>query len=186
MVSPAVLLSKPREQNNRNPKELSCVFHIGTRRLGIPMANSGVASGRAHSTSNRRGGDQLIPLWVRVVVVIGALLMAAGGIIAIVNPAMLASPREQINGAVHIYAGYLFSRNVSLALILLVVLIMRATRALSQLMVLTAFIQVADAAIDCAEGRWPVVPGILVLGIVFFLGAARLTGHPFWKAEAWR
>ena len=54
-----------------------------------------------------------------VVVLIGALLMAAGGIIALVNPAMLvSSTRTQINGAVHIYAGYLASRNLCIAALL--------------------------------------------------------------------
>ena len=56
--------------------------------------------------SNR---NQPSPRWVYVVVLIGALLMALGGVIALVNPAMLVSPHDQINGAVHVYAGYLAS-----------------------------------------------------------------------------
>ncbi len=44
--------------------------------------------------------------------------MAAGGVIALVNPAMLASPHDQINGAIHIYAGYLASRNLCIAAVL--------------------------------------------------------------------
>ena len=72
------------------------------------------------------------------------LLMAAGGVIALVNPAMLVSPQDQINGAVHIYAGYLASRNLCIAALLLVLMVMRKTRALGPL-VLTALIQLADA-----------------------------------------
>jgi hypothetical protein len=52
--------------------------------------------------------------------------------------------------------------------------------------VLTGFIQIADAVIDCVEGRWPIVPGVLVFGVVFLFGAAKLTGSPFWKFEAWK
>ena len=148
---------------------------MATRETGVYKALSGESRER-----------RPIPSWVRIVVVIGALLMATGAVIAMVNPAMLVSPGEQINGAVHIYAGYLASRNLCLALMLLALVAIRANAALSNLMVLTAFIQVVDAGIDCAEGRWPIVPGVLVFGLVFFLGAARLSGHPFWKVEAWR
>jgi hypothetical protein len=126
------------------------------------------------------------PWWVTVAVIFGALLMLAGGVIAIVRPVMLVSPHDEINGAVHIYAGYLASRNIALALMLLVMLALRARIALSNLMVLTAFIQLLDAGIDCVEGRWPIVPGVLVFGVVFLLGGARLREYPFWRAEAWQ
>lgn len=127
-----------------------------------------------------------LPLWVQTVVALGALLMAAGGVIAIAHPAMLVSPQDQINGAARIYAGYLASRNLALAAMLVVAMSLRARGALGNLMVLTAFIQVADAVIDGAEGRWPVVPGVVVFGLVFFLGAARISGYPFWSGAAWR
>ena len=105
--------------------------------------------------------------------------MAAGGIIALLNPAMLVSPNDSINNAVHVYAGYLASRNLCLAAMLLVLLAMRSTRALGNLVLLTAFIQLV-------EGRWPIVPGVLVLDLFFFLAAAKLSGYPFWRVEAWR
>ena len=69
---------------------------------------------------------------------------------------------------------------------LLFALGMRSRRVLGSLMVLTAFIQLLDAAMDCVEGRWPLVPGVVVFAIVFFLGAARLSGQPFWNVAAWR
>ncbi len=123
--------------------------------------------------------------WLYLVVVVGALLMAAGGVIALVHPAMLVSPNAEINEAVRVYAGYLASRNLVLAMMLLAMLALRARRALSLLMVLTGFIQVVDACIDFVEGRWAVVPGVLVFGVVFFLGAARLAGAPLWRGKAW-
>jgi hypothetical protein len=126
-----------------------------------------------------------IPWWLQLAVIVGALLMAAGGVIALVHPVMLVSPQDEINGAVRIYAGYLASRNLVLAAMLLATLSLRARGALGHLMMLTAFIQIADACIDCVEGRWPIVPGVLVFGVGFFLGAARLSGHPFWKRQAW-
>ena len=127
-----------------------------------------------------------IPWWVRVAVILGALLIAMGAVIALVHPIMLVSPHDEINGAVRIYAGYLASRNIALALTLVVLLTLGARRALANLMALVAFIQVLDACMDCLEGRWNIVPGVLIFGLIFFIGAARLCGYPFWRAEAWR
>jgi hypothetical protein len=127
-----------------------------------------------------------LPVWLLASVILGAILIAAGGLIALIDPGMLVSPDAEINHAVRVYAGYLASRNLALAIMLLVMLGLRARRALGSLMVLTAFVQLLDAAMDCVEGRWPLVPGVAVFAIVFFLGASRLFGQPFWKFAAWR
>jgi hypothetical protein len=120
------------------------------------------------------------PWWLATVVIIGATLMAAGGIIALAKPAMLLSPGEAVNSATRVYAGYLVSRNLALAAMLLFNLAIRARAVLSSLMVLTAFIQLLDAGMDILEGRWTLVPGVLIYAVVFFVGAARLD-RPFWK-----
>ena len=125
------------------------------------------------------------PWWLQATVLLGALLMTAGALIALLNPAMLVSPHDEINAAVHIYAGYLFSRNAALAVLLVVSMLIRARRTLNTLVLLTAFIQLLDAAVDCAEGRWVIVPGIVLVGLLFLFASARLTGHPFWRKEAW-
>jgi hypothetical protein len=111
--------------------------------------------------------------------------MAAGALIALLNPAMLASPHDEINAAVHIYAGYLFSRNAALAILLVVSMLVRARGTLNTLVLLTVFIQFLDAAVDCMEGRWIIVPGIVVFGLLFLFASARLTSYPFWRKEAW-
>jgi hypothetical protein len=98
---------------------------------------------------------------------------------------MLVSPHDTINGAVHIYAGYLASRNMAMAALLIVLLYLRARHALANLMVLVAFVQVLDACMDCVEGRWMIAPGVLLFGLVFSIGAMRLSGYPFWRLEAW-
>jgi hypothetical protein len=131
------------------------------------------------------GATLSLPWWLSTSVILGALLMAAGGVIALVHPAMLVSAGTEINGATRVYAGYLVSRNLALAVMLLVMLSMRARGVLSTLMVLTAFIQLLDAGMDCMEGRWTLVPGVLIFAMVFFLGAARLSGQAFWKFAAW-
>lgn len=125
-----------------------------------------------------------LPKWLALIVIPGALLLAAGAIIALVNPAMLSG--GEINGAVHVYAGYLVSRNLGLAVLLIVTLSLGARRSLSILMVLTAIIQILDAVMNAFEGRWSLIPGVLVIAAAFLFGAARVTGYPFWTLAAWR
>jgi hypothetical protein len=126
------------------------------------------------------------PAWLSASVILGALLMGAGAVIALVRPAMLVAPNAEITAAVRLYADYLVSRNLALALMLLVMLAKRAGRVLSGLMLLTAFIQFIDAGLDVLEGRWAMVPGVLIFAIVFFLSAARLNDRPLWNVSAWR
>ncbi|WP_114211293.1 hypothetical protein [Acidisarcina polymorpha] len=127
----------------------------------------------------------LIPWWPKFIVILGAFLTLTGGVLAILHPAMMVSSHDEINGAVRIYAGYLASRNLVVGLMLISLLLLHAWRALSQLMILVAFIQFFDVCMDCIEGRWMIVPGVLIIGILFLLGSKRLSGHPFWNSAAW-
>ena len=108
-----------------------------------------------------------------------------GAVIALVHPAMLVSPHDEINGAVRIYAGYLAARNLALAVMLIGLLLAGARRGLANLMVLVGFIQLLDICMDIAEGRWAVAPGVFVFGVVFLVAASRLIGDPFWRIEFW-
>ena len=125
------------------------------------------------------------PWWVRLIVLVGALLTGAGGVIALANPAMLAGPQPQIGTAAHVFAGYFAARNLVLACVLLLLLAMQAQRELGQLLALVGLIQCADAVMDCVEGRWPIVPGVIVLALLFLLAASKLCRSPFWRREAW-
>jgi hypothetical protein len=125
-----------------------------------------------------------LPWWLVAIITAGSMLMITGGVIALVRPEMLLSPHQEITQAVHVYAGYLVSRNLAIGLMLLAALSLRARGSLSSLMVLYASIQFLDALIDAVEGRWAIVPGIVVLGVLFLLGAARISGPPFWSAKA--
>jgi hypothetical protein len=143
-------------------------------------------AGQVSSTAvTGNGRNQPIAWWIRVAVILGAALTAMGAVIALVQPAMLVSPHDEINGAVHIYAGYLVSRNLAIAILLVVLLVLGARRALGNLMALVGLIQLLDVCMDVAEGRWAIVPGILVFGLVFLVGAERLSGFPFWRLQAW-
>jgi hypothetical protein len=124
--------------------------------------------------------------WIITIVIVGSALMIAGAYFALLRPEMLLSPHQEITHGVRIYAGYLVSRNLAIGVMLLAALTLRARGALSSLMTLYACIQFLDAVADCVEGRWVIVPGILILGALFLIGAARLSGHPFWSPKAWR
>jgi hypothetical protein len=127
-----------------------------------------------------------IAWWLRLIVFLFVVLFAAGAVIALVHPAMLVSPNDQINGAVRVYAGYMAARNLALALMLFVMLTIGARRHLAGIMALCGLIQVLDACIDCFEARWAVAPGVLVLGLVCLFAAARLCGDsPFWTPGTW-
>jgi hypothetical protein len=125
-----------------------------------------------------------IPQWVKAGVVLCAVLTALGAVIASVNPGMLVQPHAEITSAVRTYAGYLTSRNAVLAIMLLMLLMMRVYRALGNLLAIIGLIQVCDCVIDCVEARWTIAPGVLVLGIIFLVGASRLCG-PLWRRDAW-
>jgi hypothetical protein len=134
-----------------------------------------------------RDQTKAIPWGLATIVILGAVLTATGAIVALVHPAMLVSPHDEINGAVHIYAGYLFARNIAIAIMLIALLSIGAKRALGNLMVLVGFIQLLDACMDVAEGRWTIAPGVLILGLLFLIGAARLSdGLASWRLKAWK
>lgn len=125
------------------------------------------------------------PWWVKAIVILSIALTLMGGFIALIRPEMLVSPQDAINGAVRIYAGYLAARSFGIAIVLAALILVGARRALSNLMALTGFIQLLDFCIDAAEQRWTVAPGVLVLGLLCLIAAARLAGRPFWRLAAW-
>ena len=136
-------------------------------------------------TAIQQARAQAVPVWVTLVVVLSAVLMGMGAVIALVQPAMLVNPHAEINQAVRTFAGYLTARNLTLAVMLLVLLLVGARRALGNLVAVVGFIQLFDFCVDCAETRWTVAPGVLVLGILLLIAAARISGAAFWKREAW-
>jgi len=126
-----------------------------------------------------------IPLWVSIVVILGALLTATGAVISKVDPTLLTSGSPMTDAA-RVYADYMFARNLSLAVMLLLLLLLRAPRMLAGFMVLIALIQFIDVADDLARGAFLLVPGLLVFATVFLIGASRLFGQAFWYVDAWR
>lgn len=127
-----------------------------------------------------------LPWWLRTTVILGSLLMATGAVLALANPQMLVHPGAEINDASRTFAGYFFGRNLVLAVFLFAALFRRAKGMLNTLMLLTGFIQIVDLVLDCAEGRWPIVPVVTAFAVMLFISSARLSGLLFWKAGAWK
>lgn len=126
-----------------------------------------------------------VPVWANVVVILCAILMGLGAVIALLKPEMLVAPHAEINAAVRTYAGYLTARNGTLAIMLLVLLVVGARRALGNLVAVVGFIQFMDFCVDCAEARWTVAAGVLVLGTLLLMAASRISGSAFWRRAAW-
>jgi hypothetical protein len=127
-----------------------------------------------------------IPFWIQAVVIVGAMLFTMGSSLAMLNPGMMLAHGEPITPGVLVYARYLVSRNLAVALFLIIPLLLRARKQLSLVILLAGCVQLFDAVLDVQEGRWILVPGISILALLFLFTAARLSGFPFWKAGAWK
>ncbi len=88
--------------------------------------------------------------------------------------------------AVRVYADYMFARSLALAVMLLLLLALRARQMLAGFMVLIALIQIVDVVDDLARGAFLLAPGLVVFAIVFLVGAWRLFGQAIWHIDAWR
>jgi hypothetical protein len=113
--------------------------------------------------------------WVTAFVMVGSLLLIAGAMLALLRPQMLLSPDQPVTPAVRVYAGYLVSRNLALALMLLSALRAGGRVTLHGMMVLYALVQLLDAVMDVIEHRWTLLPLIIVLALLFLVGACRLS-----------
>ncbi len=118
--------------------------------------------------------------WLISIVTLGALLTAAGGLLAI-HPA-----GEHLSAAGQNYANYFLTRNLAMAVLLLIMLTLRARRVLIGLMILTAFIQALDAVTAAVTARLGLVPIDLAFTAAFLIGAAHLSDRPLWRTTAWR
>jgi hypothetical protein len=126
-----------------------------------------------------------IPLWVGIVIVLGALLSLVGAVVSKLDPTLLTGGGA-FTSVARVYADYTFSRDLAVAIMLIVLLVLRARLALVGLMSLVALIQIIDTLNDLARGDVALAPGLLIFAIVFLIGAWQLAGQPLWRAAAWR
>src|SRR5689334_17847063 len=105
-----------------------------------------------------------IPVWIAVMVVLGALLLLIGALASKVNPGSLAGGKP-VTATTIAYANYTFARELALAIMLVLLLALRARRMLAGLMLLVALIQFIDLLDDLGRGDFALVPVVLVYAI---------------------
>ena len=158
------------------------------RKKGVLQGHPNAIQSDGTAQANDHGAPQSvvrIPLWVSIVVILGAILTATGAVISKVDPTILTNGGPMTDAA-RVYADYMFARNLPLAVLLLLLLASRTRRMLAGFMVLTALIQCVDVIDDLAREAFLLVPGLLVFAIVFLVGASRLLGEAVWHVHAWR
>lgn len=132
------------------------------------------------ATGQERSGEGPWCWLIVAIVALGAVLIATGAILA------LFPSGEHLNAAGRNYADYFITRNLALALALLLTLALRARPLLTVLMVLTALIQGLDAATAMVTGRFGLVPVDAAFAVTFVAVAARVSRHGIWRARSWR
>lgn len=128
------------------------------------------------------GGSVWILWLVRIVVVLGALLSAAIGVLGFLAPnsllALLGHPGEQVTAGTRQLAAYVGARELAIAVLLVILLFMRSTRVLSAVMALFAASNALDAIDALAFQRWAQVPGAALFAVAFAVGALWLVRQP--------
>lgn len=118
---------------------------------------------------------------VALVVIVGALVNAAVGVLSLISPAdflaLVGHRGEQVTAGTEIYAAYTGARDLAIAVALLVLLAMRSTRVLPGLMLVVASANAVDGADALVGGRWAQVPGAFAFAILFLLAAIWLFRH---------
>lgn len=126
------------------------------------------------------------PLWVSIVVILGVLLTLTSAVSSKIDPTLLTNGNPMTASA-RIYADYMFARDFALAVMLLLLLVVRARKMLAGLMVLTVLIQCVDIVNDLLRGTFLLfLPIVFLFAIVFLLAARRLFGQNIWRIDAWR
>jgi hypothetical protein len=112
---------------------------------------------------------------VRVVVVVGALVNAAAGVLSLFAPerflALVGHAGESLSPGAQMFAAYTGTRDLAVALMLIALLAVRSKQMLAGVMLLTALANALDGVDAVAHQRWAQAPGALVFAIVFLLAA---------------
>lgn len=116
-----------------------------------------------------------IPLWIIVFAVLAALLLAVGASISLLSPQRLVAPGVEINSAAHIYAGYTFSRDLGLFIVLCVGLIKHSRSIITVMLGLFSLINLCDALMDIRESRFPVFVIAFLLSLISAIAFVKLS-----------
>ena len=119
--------------------------------------------------------DLQIPRWIIVFAALAAFLLAVGASISLLAPQRLVTPGVEINSAARIYAGYTFSRDLSLFIVLCVGLVKRSRSIMTVMMCLFSLMNFLDAIMDIKESRLPVFVIASLLSLIAAMATMRLS-----------
>src|SRR5260370_12498337 len=117
-------------------------FHM-QRTKGFLQRHTGAIQSDGSVQANDLGTPRSvvrIPLWVSIVVILGAVLTATGAVISKVDPTILTNGGS-MTGAARVYADYMVARDLPLAVLFVLLLASRCPWMLAGFMVLTGRIQ---------------------------------------------
>lgn len=113
---------------------------------------------------------------VATIVVIGAVVVLAGGLVAWLHPATLLPAGTPVGTGVRLYGARMAARSLPLGVALLVLLATRSRRLLGWSMVLVAVIELGDCVSALAYHDWSELAGGAIVAIAFGWAARRLLG----------
>ena len=147
-----------------------------------PTTGSGTALAQAN------GGTVSVARLVDIVVVLGAALMAAAGLTGIFAPQVFLTAvgvsGVSVNAGTEVFARYTGTRDVALAVTLLILVAVRSRRVLAGLVVATALANALDCALDLVAQRWPAAPGPFLVAVLYLASAAWLIRQDRRRAAA--
>ena len=125
--------------------------------------------------SKRFAADSPIPRWIIVFAVLAALLLSVGAGISLLSPQRLVTPGVEINSAAQVYAGYTFSRDLGLFIVLCVGLIRYSRSIITVMLGLFSLINLFDALMDLRESRFPVFVIAFLLSLISAMAFVKLS-----------
>jgi len=111
---------------------------------------------------------------VAAIVVAGAAIVLAGGLVAWLHPALLLPSGTPVTPGVRLYGARMAARALPLGAALVLLLALRARRMLAALLVLVAAVEVGDAVSALAYRDWAELAGAVVVAAAFGWAARRL------------
>src|SRR5262245_10801174 len=159
---------------------------IRIAQLALARGGDGVAgageSAAAQPGQGRWARSSAVSWLVRGVVVLGAVANGVVGALSLVAPGTflgaVGHPDEPLSAGVQVFAAYTGTRDLAVALLLLVLLAARSTRLLAGVVLLVALTNTLDVLDAIASQRWAQVPGALAFAVVFVAVAIWLLRRP--------
>lgn len=116
------------------------------------------------------------------IVVLDALTTTIFGVLSLFAPntflSIVGVHGEQLTTGTQVFAAYTGARELAIAALLIILLIMRSTRALPALMLVTALANAVDGVHGLITQRWAQVPGAFAFAIIFLAAAIWLFNQP--------